>query len=349
MTLPKTTRQYSYPELGSYNNLVIHEVPVGPPKANEVLVKTYAVSLQFCDLLIAAGLYPGHSPPRNLVPLSDMAGEVIAVGEDVKQWKKGDRVCANYMLDKLHNEETTAIGATALGGAINGVLTEFRTFPAHSLVEVPPHLSYEEASTLPCAALTAYNALLSGFEPLKAGDTILVQGTGGVAIFVLQFVVASGATAIVISSSDEKLKIATKLGAKHVINYNTTPSWDQEVLKLTNGLGVDHVIEIAGNSTLARSISSVRISGSISILGLLGGLDNVPAVDIVYPCVSKGLNIRGFHVGSVAQFKNMNKLISANPDTTRPVIDKVFPFEETKEAFSYFQSQAHVGKVVIKL
>ncbi|KAJ7728006.1 alcohol dehydrogenase superfamily protein [Mycena maculata] len=348
MSLPSTTRQYSYPKLGSYNNLVVQEVPVNAPKSNEVLVRTHAVSLQFRDLMVASGAYPGSLPP-NLVPCSDMAGEVIAVGEDVKQWNKGDRVCPNFFIDRLHDQRTPEIDATALGGSIHGVLTEYRTFPAHSLVAIPSHLSYEEASTLPCAALTAYNALLSGFEPLKAGDTILVQGTGGVSIFALQFSVASGATVIATSSSDEKLKLATKLGAKHVINYKTVPNWDEEVLKLTNGRGVDRVIEVAGNATLQRSISSVKLDGSIDIIGLLGGLGNIPPVDIIGPCIFKGLRIRGIYVGSVAQFENMNRLLAANIETTRPIIDKVFPFEKAKEAYAHLESQAHVGKVVITI
>ncbi|KAJ7897665.1 hypothetical protein B0H14DRAFT_2676463 [Mycena olivaceomarginata] len=350
MAIPTTTRQYSYPQLGSYNNLVMEEVPVGPLKSNDVLVKTHAVSLQFRDLQVATGVYKGsESFPRNLVPCSDMAGEVIAVGKDVTEWNRGDRVSANFMLDKLHEEQTAKIAASALGGAVHGVLTEYRTFPAHSLVRIPDHLSYEEASTLPCAALTAYNALLSGFEPLKAGDTVLVQGTGGVSTFALQFAVASGATVIATSSDDNKLKIATKLGAKHGINYKKTPNWDEEVLKLTNGLGVDRVLEVAGNSTLERSISSVRINGSIDIIGSRGGRDNVPPVDIIVPSIYKGLKIRGIFIGSVAQFKNMNKLLSANPETTRPIIDKVFAFEDAKAAFAYMESQAHVGKIVIKV
>ncbi|KAJ7509494.1 hypothetical protein B0H11DRAFT_1959842, partial [Mycena galericulata] len=348
MALPTTTRQYSYTKLGSYQNLVLDEAPLGAPKPNEVLVKTHAVSLQFRDLMVASGGYPGNLPSK-LVPCSDMAGEVIAVGEDVKHWKRGDRVCANFMLDKLHAEQTLEISATALGGAIHGVLTEYRIYPAHSLVAIPSHLSYEEASTLPCAALTAYNALLSGYEPLKGGDTVLVQGTGGVSIFALQFAVASGATVIAISSSDEKLKVATKLGAKHVINYKTTPDWDKEVLKVTNDLGVDRVIEVAGNSTLPRSISAVKIGGSIDLIGAVGGRNDVPPVDIIWPSIHKNLKIRGIYVGSVAQFKNMNRLIAANIETTRPIIDKVFPFEEAKAAFAHLQSQAHVGKVVIKI
>ncbi|KAJ7197786.1 alcohol dehydrogenase superfamily protein [Mycena pura] len=340
MSLPATARQYSYPQLGSFNNLVIQDVPVAAPKANQVLVKVHAVSLQFRDLMVASERYPG-SIPTNLVPCSDMAGEVVSVGEDAKPWKTGDR---------LHKEQTPEISASSLGGQSQGVLVEYRSFPAHSLVSIPSHLTYEEASTLPCAALTAYNALVSGYEQVKAGDTVLIQGTGGVSIFALQFAVASGATCIVLSSSDEKLKTATKLGATHVINYKTNPDWHEEVLKLTNDRGVDRVVEVVGNATLGQSASSSKMGGSIDIIGHLGSAaGNVPAFDIIRPSIGKQLNIRGVFVGSVAQFKDMNRLLSAHPETTRPVIDRVFPFEDARGAFAHLQSQAHVGKVVIKV
>ncbi|KAJ7082693.1 alcohol dehydrogenase superfamily protein [Mycena belliarum] len=348
MGVPTTTHQYSYPELGSYDNLVLNEVPRAAPKPHEVLVRTRAVSLQFRDLLIANRQYPSPVVP-NLVPCSDMAGEVIAVGEDVKTWKAGDRVCANFFLDKLNDEQTPETDASALGGAVHGVLTEYRTFPAHALVAIPSHLSYEEASTLPCAALTAYNALLCGYAPLKAGDTVVVQGTGGVSLFALQFAVASGATVIATSSSDDKLKAAKEHGAAHIINYRTTPDWDREVLEITGGVGADRVIEVAGNATLQRSINSVKLGGSIDIIGLLGGAGDVPPVDIIVPTIFRSLKIRGLYVGSVPQFHNMNKLIAANASTTRPIVDRVFPFAEAKAAFAYLASQAHVGKVVIKL
>ncbi|KAJ7181223.1 alcohol dehydrogenase superfamily protein [Mycena filopes] len=338
--------------LGSYNNLVLEDVPLAAPRPNEVLVKTHAVSLQFRDLLVASGAYAGSQAfPSPLVPCSDMAGEVIAVGAHVPgtQWKVGDRVSANFMLDKLYEEHDASIIASALGGARQGVLTEYRSFPAHSLVAIPDHLSYEEAATLPCAALTAYNALLGGFEPLKAGDTVLVQGTGGVSIFALQFALASGATVIATSSSDAKLAVATKLGAAHVINYKTTPDWDQEVLRLTGGLGVDRVLEVTGNTTLQRSLNSVKIAGSVDLIGNLGGKVNVPPVDVVGPAVYKGLKIRGIFIGSVKQFKAMNKLLTANPERTRPLVDKVFAFEEARAAFAYLEAQGHVGKVVVKV
>ncbi|KAJ7440208.1 alcohol dehydrogenase superfamily protein [Mycena galericulata] len=328
--VPKTTRQYYFPKRSSYGDLILQEVALSAPKADEVLVKTQAVSLQFRDLLIARDAYPG-SIPSNLIPCSDMAGEIIAVGGDVKQWKIGDRVSANFMLDKIH-EHSVAISKTALGGPIHGVLTEYRTF-LHA-----------------CAALTAYDsdALTGGHAPIKAGDTILVLGTGGVSTFALQFAVASGATVIALSSSDEKLKVVKKLGAKHTINYKMTPNWDEEVLRLTNGTGVDRVIEVVGNATLQRSIGSLKFGGSIQLIGRLGGMTDVPPADIIIPSIQKGVNIRGVFVGSLKQFKDLNKLIEANIPVTRPVIDKVFAFEDAKAAYAYFESQAHVGKVVIK-
>ncbi|KAJ7234653.1 alcohol dehydrogenase superfamily protein [Mycena rebaudengoi] len=346
MAIPSTTRQWYLPQIGSYHNLVFTEVPLAPPQTHEVLIKTHAVSLQFRDLLIPRGVYPGPIAP-NLVPGSDAAGEVIAVGDSVTQWKVGDRVCPNFFLDKF-DKDTPPLDS-ALGASIHGVLTEYRSYPANSLVAIPSHLSYEEASTLPCAGLTAYSALFSGFTPVKAGDTVLVQGTGGVSIFALQFAVASGATVIVTSSSDEKLKIATRLGAKHVINYKTYLNWDEEVLRLTGGLGVDRVLEVAGNATLKQSLASVKSYGSIDIIGIVGSLGDFPAVDIVVPTIKKGLRIRGIGVGSVPEFKDMNKLMSANIDATRPVVDKIFPFLEVKAGLAYLESQGHVGKIVIKI
>ncbi|KAF8154227.1 alcohol dehydrogenase superfamily protein [Crassisporium funariophilum] len=345
MTLPTKTREYRLPEIGTYKSLTIGERELQKPRANEVLVKVHAVSLQYRDLAITLGTYPvGGS---NLVPCSDMAGEVLSVGEEVKKWKKGDRVCANFSTDHIYGDTNPEIIKTSLGGQSPGVLTEYRTFPSHSLVSIPAHLSYEQASTLPCAALTAYNALY-GPIPLKSGDTVLVLGTGGVSMFALQFAVASGATVIATSSSNEKLKIAAKLGAKHLINYKEKPQWDKEVLKLTNGVGVDHVIEVGGEGTLPKSISSVRIGGGIHVIGFISK-ESSSSSDIVMQSISKALVIRGIYIGSVAQFIDMNRLIEANPDKTKPVVDKVFPFEDAVKAYAYLESQKHVGKVVIRV
>ncbi|KAF9465606.1 hypothetical protein BDZ94DRAFT_1296380 [Collybia nuda] len=284
-----------------------------------------------------------------------MAGEIVAIGEDVKDWRKGDRVCANLAADHLYGDSNFTIKRSELGCQSPGVLTEYRTFSSHSLVSIPQHLSYEEASTLPCAALTAYNSL-RGPVPLKAGDHVLVLGTGGVSTFALQFAVASGATVIATSSSDDKLKMSSKLGAKHIINYKKTPNWDEEVLRIamqTNGVGVDHVIEalrykVGGYGTLPKSIKSVRFAGYIHLVGYVSGQENAD-LDVVGSAISKGIILRGIQIGSVAQFKDLTRVLSANPEETRPVIDKIFPFEEAKQAYAYLKSQAHVGKIVIKV
>ncbi|KAG6917103.1 hypothetical protein DXG01_003923 [Tephrocybe rancida] len=273
-----------------------------------------------------------------------MAGEIVSIGEGVNNWKVGDRVCANFSTDHLYGDPTPESLKTSLGGPIHGVLTEFRTFPAYSLVSIPEHLSYEEASTLPCAALTAYNALL-GPVPIKAGDHVLILGTGGVSIFGLQFAAASGATVIATSSSDAKLKIAGQLGARHLINYKTNPDWEKEVLRITNGQGVDHVIEIGGLGTLPRSIKSTRTGGHIHLIGIVSKDVTEEESSVVFSTIRKSLSLRGILIGSVAQFKDMNKLLAAQQNNTRPHIDRVFPFEKAKEAYSYLASQVHVAQL----
>ncbi|PCH34501.1 NAD(P)-binding protein [Wolfiporia cocos MD-104 SS10] len=343
MPIPTTTREYRLPKVDGFHNLTLQEAPLRAPKSSEVLVKIHAVSLQYRDLIVAKGQYP-LGQKENPVPGSDMAGEVIAVGDDVKGWKVGDRVCANFALDHIFGDVTDEIKATGLGAPVDGVLTEYRLFPAHSLVHIPSHLSYEEASTLPCAALTAYNALM-GLRPLKGGDYVLVQGTGGVSIFGLQFAVASGATVIATSSSDKKLEIAKKLGAKHLINYKKTPDWEKEVLKITNGRGVDHVIEVGGSGTIMKSLASVRYAGIVSVIGFVAGGGDVSSLPVAV--LGKSSIVRGILIGSRAQFEDMNRLIVAQ--NLKPVIDRVFSFEDVRAAYEYQESQQHVGKVVIRV
>ncbi|KIM41839.1 hypothetical protein M413DRAFT_445050 [Hebeloma cylindrosporum] len=343
--LPTKTRQYVLPKPGTYKTLNIREAEVVKPRATEVLVKVHAVSLQARDLNLALGIYPLSA--TSLVPCSDMAGEIIATGDDVRDWKIGDRVCSNFATDYIYGDFTSLTMQTSLGGQSPGVLTEYRTFPAHALVSIPDHLTYEEASTLPCAALTAYNAL-NGPTPLKAGDTVLVQGTGGVSIFGLQFAVASGATVIATSSSNEKLKSARKLGATHTINYKENPNWEEEVLKITNGVGVDHIIEVGGPGTLQKSITAARIGGSIHVIGFLAKGEGSIA-GTVSGLVTKCLKVRGICTGSVSLFRDMNKLIVAHPEVTRPVVDRVFAFEDTVRAYEYLDSGEHVGKIVIRV
>ncbi|KAJ7476549.1 hypothetical protein FB451DRAFT_1460667, partial [Mycena latifolia] len=238
-----------------------------------------------------------------------------AAGAAVRHRSSPTSIGAGSLNSQMLSDDLSAeILETTRGGQLHGVSTEYRSFTGHFLVAIPTQLSYEEAATLPCTAVTAYNALTGGYHPVKAGDTVLILGTGGVSIFALQFAVASGAKITAQSSSEEKLKTVKRLGATHVINYKTKPKWDEEVLKLTGGLGVDRVIEAQ------------------------------PAVDIVFTAIRQGLNIRGVLVGSVKQFKDMNKLTEANVEMTRPVIAKVFPCEQAQDAYAYFESQAHVGK-----
>ncbi|KAJ3929089.1 MAG: hypothetical protein NXY57DRAFT_963941 [Lentinula lateritia] len=345
MVLPTSTKQYFWPKLGTLANLSSKESQLPPLRSHEVLVKVYAVSLQYRDIMVGLNIYPG-SFPDEVVPCSDMAGEIIAVGDEAgRQWKKGDRVCANFAADHIAGDITPEIQKTAHGGAIHGVLTQYKAFSPHSLVAIPDHLSFEEASTLPCAALTAYNALM-GPVPLKGGDTIVVLGTGGVSIHGLQIALASGAKVIVTSSSDEKLQIATNLGAHHVVNYKTTPNWHEEILKLTGGRGADHILEVGGPDSLEKSLKAVRMAGWVHAIGVIGG--GTPT-EVMMPTIQKACFIRGIQIGSIAQFKDMNRLLSLHPEVTRPVIDKVFPFEEALRAYEYLESQAHVGKVVIKV
>jgi len=343
MSLPTTTREYRLPKVDGFHNLTLGQASIRPIKALEVLVKIHAVSLNYRDLVIAKDQYPLGQKP-NVVPGSDMAGEIIAVGEDVKGWKVGDRVSSNFMVDHLFGDMTDEILPTALGGPIDGVLTEYKILPAHALVSIPSHMSYEEASTLPCAAVTAYNALM-GPVPLKGGDTVLIEGTGGVSIFGLQIAVASGATVIATSSSDRKLEIAKKLGATHLINYKQTPDWEKEVMKITNGKGVDHVVEVGGAGTLMKAVRSTRYAGWVHIIGFLAGGGDTSTLP--GEVLGKAAMVRGILIGSRTQFEAMNRLFTVNG--VKPVVDKVFGFEDVRAAYEYLESQQHVGKVVIKV
>ncbi|KAF6752472.1 zinc-binding alcohol dehydrogenase [Ephemerocybe angulata] len=340
MSIPQKSRQYLLPAgREGYKSLTITEAEVPKLKANDVLVKVHAASLQYRDLAIANEFYGGLNG-REIVPGSDMSGEVIAVGQDVTDRKAGDRVCANFSPAHLYGDPTAATMDAALGAVAPGVLTEYRSFPSESLVRIPAHFSYQQASTLPCAAFTAYNALNGRGNPIKAGDTVLVLGTGGVSIWALQLAVTSGATVITTSSSDEKLKIAEKtekLGAKHLINYRNTPDWEEEVLKITNGVGVDHVVEVGGQGTMYKSIKSVRFGGGVYVIGILTHGD-IPQ-DIFRLILDRAAEVRGILIGSVAQFKDMVKPIEVSPEKTTPVIDKVFAFEDGVAAFAHLESQ----------
>ena len=323
------------------DKLVLVEREKPKPKENEVLVRFHAASLNYRDLMMVKGWYdPKLKMP--LVPFSDGAGEVVEVGKSVTKWKVGDRVMPIFMQGWIDGEVSSKKSKTALGGDLDGCLREFGAFDENGLVEIPGHLSYEEAATLPCAAVTAWNALkISG--DVKTGETVLLLGTGGVSIFALQFAKHLGAETIITSSSDEKLGQADILGANHLINYKENQEWDDAVSVFTAKCGVDHVIEVGGAGTLGKSLNSVKMGGHIAVIGVLANQGEFNPISILM----KAVRLQGIFVGSREMFEVMNGFITEH--LIKPVVDKVFDFEDAREALKYMESGAHFGKIVIKI
>ena len=336
-------RAYQLPKGGAgIDALAVVERPEPKPGHRQVLVKVVACSLNFRDLGIASGTY--RVPvPDNLIPLSDGAGQVIAVGDGVRRVKPGDRVAGCFFQRWPGGEPAPDVHATALGGGIDGMLADYAVLEEDGVVPIPAHLSFDEAATLPCAALTAWHAM-AVHGSLKAGDTVLLLGTGGVSTFGLQFARAMGVRAIVTSSSDAKLEKAKALGAGATVNYRTTPDWDKAVMERTGGRGVDHVVEVGGAETLARSFASIRIGGRISIIGNVSG--PAKALDPAL-IMARRANVQGLSVGSTQMFEAMNRAIAAN--AIKPVIDRVFGFDEAKAAYRHMAAAGHFGKIVISL
>lgn len=313
------------------------------PSTGEVLVRFRAAALNYRDIMVISGTYnPRMKLP--VVPFSDGAGEVAALGEGVIKWKVGDRVCPIVVQHWLEGEASEAKRRTSLGAVArwDGVLREFGAFDEHSLVRIPEHLTFEEASTLPCSAVTAWNALVVSGR-LKAGDRVLTLGTGGVSIFALQFAKQHGARVIATTSCDEKAAKLKRLGADEVINYKTRDDWDTAVLEITGKRGVDHVIEIGGAGTLAKSLKAVRIGGHVALIGALSGPGDFDPISVFM----KAVRIQGIFVGSKQMFEDMNRAIAV--DQIKPVIDRVFEFDQAREALKYMQSGAHFGKVVVRI
>ncbi len=312
------------------------------PGHRQVLVKVRACSLNFRDLSIVRGSY--RMPVRdNVIPLSDGAGEVAEVGAGVTNVKAGDRVAGNFFQRWPSGDPVPDAHASALGGSIDGMLAEYALLEEEGVVKIPPHLSLEEGATLPCAAVTVWHAMMEHAK-LKAGDTVLLQGTGGVSIFGLQFARAMGIAAIITSSSDEKLKRAKALGAAHGINYKTTPDWDKAAIEFTGGRGVDQVVEVGGAATLTRSFHAIRVGGKITLIGGLSGGASELNPGLIF---ARRANVQGISVGSTQMFNAMNRAIEVN--AIRPVIDKVFDFADTPEAYRHMASGAHFGKIVIRV
>ena len=323
------------------DNLAFTQRDVVRPTGSQVLMKMAAASLNYRDYMMVGGKYNPRLK-RPLVPLSDGSGVVEEVGPEVTRFKTGDRVAGCFFQKWLEGPPTREKNNSALGGAIDGVLSEYRTFSEEGLVAVPEHLSLEDAATLPCAAVTAWNALFEQ-APMSPGDTVLLQGTGGVSIFALQFAVAAGLRTIITSSSDDKLARAKTLGAHELINYKKTPEWDVEARKLTAGEGVDKVVEVGGSSTLPKSFKAVRTGGAVTVIGVLSGVE--PAVTPSALLVGS-LHVQGIYVGSRLMFERMNRAIALHK--IKPVIDQVFAWTEIKQALRHLEGQSHCGKICLK-
>ncbi len=322
------------------DHLVASERPDPQPTPCQVLLRMKAASLNYRDLMMVNGIYNPRQP-LPLIPCSDGVGEVVAVGSGVRRFSVGDRVATLFHQKWLGGKPNRDNLRATLGGPLDGTLAELAAFPEDGVVKVPEHLSDLEAATLPCAAVTAWSALTLG--GVRAGDTVLVQGTGGVSLFALQLAVALGARVIVTSSSDAKLETAKKLGSWRQINYREDPDWGRTAGELTGGEGVDHVVEVGGAGTLAQSLRAVKIGGSISVIGVLSGAST--EINIV-PILMQSVRLQGILVGSREGFVAMNRAIEAHQ--IRPVIDRVFPFDEAREALAYLAGQRHVGKVCIE-
>lgn len=335
-------RAYQIDEFG-IDKLRLVELPDPVPDRNQVLLGIRAVSINYRDLMVVSGTYnPRMKVPA--IPFSDAAGEVVAVGEGVTKWKVGDRVMPIFAQrwfegDSSEEKRRTSLGA---GAQWDGVLREAAAFDQESVVGVPEHLSFEEAATLPCAALTAWHALVVSGR-IKPGDSVLTLGTGGVSIFALQFAKMAGARVVATSASGGKIERLRQTGADHTVNYRERDDWDKAAIEFSGGEGVDHVVEVGGAGTLPKSINATRIAGHIAMIGALSGAAGFNPVN----AFMKAIRLQGIFVGSRRMFEEMNKAISAN--TLKPVIDSVFEFEQAREALKHMEGSSHFGKIVIKV
>lgn len=328
-------------EASGIEGLAEVELPDPRPGPGEVLIRVRATSLNYRDLVLARG---GYGPKQRipLIPLSDGAGEVVEVGPGVARVQPGDRVTGTFFQRWISGELTDETFTSALGGFLDGMFAEYVVLDAEGLVHTPSYLSDEEAACLPCAAVTAWNALMVE-GGLRAGETVLVQGTGGVSLFALQIARMAGARVIATSSSDAKLERALAMGASDGINYRDSPDWHEEVRKLTGGRGVDHVVEVGGAGTLERSLRAVRRRGYVAVIGVLSGSGEINPI----PILSNVVRVHGIYVGSREMFEAMNRAFALHE--IRPTIDRVFAFEEARHAFEHLASGRHFGKVVIRV
>lgn len=335
-------RVFQIQESFGLENLRLSERPDPSPGPGQVLLKMRSVSLNFRDLLMVRGHYNPRQP-LPLIPCSDGVGEVIAVGDGVTRVSVGDRVATIFSQTWIGGPPSAEKLSGTVGGPLDGTLAEQMVLSADGVVPVPEHLTDSEAATLPCAAVTAWSALVEQGS-VVAGDVVVVQGTGGVSIFALQFAQFLGARVIVTSSSDAKLERARELGAWKTINYKEDAAWGKTVRRLTDGIGADHVVEVGGAGTLEQSLRAVRVGGQISVIGVLSGVAS--EINII-PILMQNVRLQGILVGSREGFERMNRAIVAHG--LRPVVDRVFPFDDAPDAFHHMASASHLGKICISV
>ena len=325
---------------GGYDNVVVGSSEVRAPASGEITVRLHANSLNYHDFAVVSGMW---GPTEQRIPMADGAGEVLAVGSDVTEFKVGDCVVSTFFPEWIAGTPLVEGFVTVPGDGIDGYAREQVTAKATAFTLAPVGYSHAESSTLTTAGLTAWRALMVD-DALKPGDTVLIQGTGGVSIFALQFAKMAGATVIATSSSDAKLERLKALGADHVINYRKDTQWGETARALTGGRGVDHVIEVGGPSTLEQSMIAVRVAGHISVIGILSGVSG--SMNFV-PALVKQVRLQGVLVGSRTQQQDMIRAINANG--MRPIIDRHFPLTDMVEAFKYQETNQHFGKIVLDI
>ena len=323
--------------------LQVVEGPSPTPGPGQVLVRMRAASLNYRDLLIATGRYARGPLKRPLVPLSDGAGEVAAVGPGVRTLARGDRVAGSFFQAWVDGPYRAEMGQSALGGAVDGVLAEEVVLEEGGAVKVPDAFSFEEAATFPCAGVTAWVGLVVN-GGLRAGETVLAMGTGGVSIFALQIARILGARVVLTSSSDRKLSRGRALGADETVNYRTTPAWDARARELTGGKGVDHILEVGGAATLPVSLGALRDGGHLSVVGLLSGARADPETAARN---DRGIRVDSVYVGSARHLEAVAGAFTR--DRVKPVVDRVFPFEQAAGAYRAMEGGEHFGKIVIRI
>lgn len=343
-TIPSTQKQYRLVRTGHQGafKLTLVDAPVRSPGEHEVLVRVHAASLNRRDIFIVHGQYP-IGPRDSVVPLSDGAGEVVAIGAGVKRFGVGDRVAAIFFQTWITGRPSPQVLGSALGGQLDGMLSQYVTLNEEGLVKILPELSYEEAATLPCAGVTAWNGLFTRGR-LQRGDTVLLEGTGGVSVLGLQLAVAAGGKPIITSSQDSKLERAKQLGAVGTVNYKEYPDWEKRVRELSGGLGAQEILEVGGKDTLSHALASLAPGGHIALIGGLSGFGgDVPVMALM----ASNATVSGIYVGSRADFEALLAFIEKHH--VKPLVDRIVPFQDAPEAFKLMETHEFFGKIVIRL